>query len=235
MIRTLLLCGLIAAPLAAAQAQTPNISTTSTPATAAVDSEPVRITGCEGFGDDCAEEGDRAASLTGSGAYIDQIGSGNRTTIAQRRGSTQSYARVSQAGRDNEASITQDADSAFASIAQSGSENLAAIGQRGTAHNTAVIGQMGNGNQASISQTSDFIGHVAELRQTGDRNTIALSQSGENNSAILAQNGNDNTMGVDQTGSNNALTWVQNGSGLSGATVTMDGVGRALTIMQSRP
>lgn len=234
MIRTLLLCGLLAAPFSAAQAQTTTNATTPGPATtvAPVEPEPVLIAGCEDFGDQCSEGSGRASALTGSGAYIDQIGSSNRATISQRRGSNRTFAAVSQLGDDNVAVISQDSASAYAAIAQAGDENSASVTQSGSANNTALISQRGDGNQADVAQTSGFIGHVAAIQQTGYRNSISLNQGGEDNSAILTQDGDDNSMSVSQTSSGNALTWAQAGSNLGGS-VTMDGESRALTIMQS--
>lgn len=174
----------------------------------------------------------RAGIGSGSAVYVDQIGEGNTTTIAQRRSSTRSVARVVQNGEGNVATIDQDAVSAFADVAQSGDANVASIVQSGTAHGTASIAQTGVGNQAVIRQASHLIENAALARQSGNRNVIDLDQSGGGNTVILSQDGDDNRMSVAQTGSNNSLTWAQAGSGLAGPSVSMEGNDRSLTILQ---
>lgn len=173
-----------------------------------------------------------ASSAYGSGVYVDQIGEGNTATIAQRRGSLRSLARVVQNGSENVATIDQDAESAFADVVQSGGQNEASISQSGTAHAAASVVQSGIGNQAVIRQASTFVENAALTRQIGNRNVIDLEQSGGGNTAVLSQDGDDNSMSVVQTGSNNSLTWAQSGSGLAAPTVTMDGNDRSLTILQ---
>lgn len=191
------------------------------------------VEGCESYAGSCHAGSNRAASSFGTGAYVDQVGAGNRAAITQRRASTNNYARINQSGDQNTASINQDTNLAYAEVTQTGEDNGASVTQSGTAHNSVSILQSGGGNVAAVNQIAGLIGHTASLQQKGSGNRIDLNQSGNGNSAILKQDGDDNVMNASQTGYDNALTWVQNGSGLSGPTVLMEGNGRAISIYQS--
>lgn len=166
-----------------------------------------------------------------SGVFVEQIGSGNSTTIKQStRGS---LASVRQEGQSNTGEIVQDAGSVqSASIEQTGDRNMAAITQGGDALNAAIITQTGNANTAALAQEGVRIGAVATIAQHGADNSALLAQAGSDNHANLAQVGDGNTMSASQIGIGNRLDWLQAGSGLSDLSVTQSG-GATMQITQT--
>ena len=75
-------------------------------------------------------------------------------------------------------------------------------------------------------------GSAALMVQTGDDNTINLSQDGSDNQASLSQDGTGNEMNIIQENTGNRLSWSQIGEGLSGAQVVQGG-NQVIEITQS--
>lgn len=167
----------------------------------------------------------------GRGAFITQIGDANRASIAQSR-NTQ-YARIDQRGDGNTASAAQSGSGAhYALIEQRQDGNAATLTQSGVGTQIAYLTQDGIANAMSVTQNGGLTTSGVEALQLGDRNTMSLTQNGENNMARLEQNGSDSAMTATQNG-NNQLTWIQTGTGLSDLQITQP-AGQALLVTQTR-
>jgi hypothetical protein len=166
-----------------------------------------------------------------SGAFIAQIGDGNRADIGQSA-NTQ-YARIDQDGDRNLASVTQSGVGAhYATVDQTGGANALSLAQSGYGAQVALLRQAGNGNSMLLSQDGGSIGSGLAAVQYGDGNTMALTQSGDGNQASLVQNGSNNAMSLSQTGGGNQLAWIQTGNDLSDLSISQTG-GQALQVTQS--
>ncbi len=98
----------------------------------------------------CLDFGNLNDDFTSAQAVIYQQGIGNTAGISQN--SDTQLAGIVQIGDTNTGYITQTQKDTFALEVQVGNSNQAYISQMGFAGATAVIGQFGNGNYASISQ-----------------------------------------------------------------------------------
>jgi hypothetical protein len=107
-------------------------------------------------------------------------------------------ATIDQTG-SNFSDVTQ-FDFADTKVTQSGAQNSAKVWQQGddgslaTANQSfAVVWQLGNGNQASISQDNTDApppwGNSATITQTGDSNVGSSSQNGDHNTSNITQTG----------------------------------------------
>jgi hypothetical protein len=74
----------------------------------------------------------------------------------------------------------------------------------------ASIGQYGDENIASITQTSTS--QLAGILQVGDENVAGISQNGNNEYAAIGQNGDGNTAYINQTLANAAAITIQWGN-----------------------
>ncbi|ONF95721.1 hypothetical protein [Sphingomonas jeddahensis] len=167
----------------------------------------------------------------GGGAFIHQIGEGNRAAIIQSHNAQ--YARIDQNGQRNTASATQSGLGAhYARVTQEGPDNLATLVQSAEGAQVAYLTQNGASNVMNVTQNGGGLISGVEALQIGDRNTMSLTQNGENNMARLTQNGSDSAMTAVQNG-NNQLTWTQTGVGLSDLQITQP-AGQALLVTQTR-
>lgn len=96
------------------------------------------------------------------------------------------------------------------------------------AQNEANVSQLGNTNDATVTQTGTNYG---EVDQQGDENDGTITQNGTNTWANVWQYGNTNTGTVTQTGSNSGWVDQVNGNGNTG-TVTQNGSGNSGGITQ---
>lgn len=85
----------------------------------------------------------------------------------------------------------------------------------------AFIDQVGDANQATVSQTRNT--QYARIDQDGDRNKATAAQSGTG--AHYAK--------IDQEGDNNTLNLSQSGSGAQVAYLTQDGLNNTMTVAQN--
>ena len=160
---------------------------------------------------------------TSTSIYIDQIGSGNTSTV--------------WCGLSNGTYATHTCSSATIDIDQNGDDNLAKAFSQYTNHqfNQYVIQQTGNdntgyidadqdSNEMTITQTGSDM--YAEIYMSGDDNVYTISQSGGNHYAKFYGFGDDSTWTATQSGSghnayikscgncnNNDATITQSGSG----------------------
>ncbi|SOD88880.1 Curlin associated repeat-containing protein [Spirosoma fluviale] len=189
--------------------------------------------------------------------YVTQTGNNNSSTVSQS--GERLSATVIQTGSFNSATVNQTpADGATTSITQTGdsfsatvtqnSDNTAVIDQRHSAWNSNSVDvlQDGNRNVTNIIQGTDelFVDRaVANVTQTGDDNSIKLSQTGMNQAATISQTGNGNRLlGVEgetsfasQSGDGNTLTLTQTneiGGPGNQAFVNQQGIANAATITQ---
>jgi hypothetical protein len=96
-------------------------------------------------------------------------------------------------------------------VGQSGEGNLTRIVQGGTLNPVEFMGTPAQGNgDTSVPKSRD---EVATIDQTGDRNTMAVSQSGVGSELIALQSGDDNVANVDQSGEGNFADVIQASSG----------------------
>jgi hypothetical protein len=165
------------------------------------------------------------------GAFITQIGDAGRASI--RQSANTQYARIDQDGANNDADITQADDGAhYAALAQTGDGNVVDLSQSGIGVQVALLQQAGDGNAMQFGQHGGIVSSGVLATQTGDRNTMALLQSGDNNQAWLTQNGSGNAMTATQTGGNNQLAWTQNGDNHSDLAIDQTG-GQSVAVTQS--
>ncbi len=90
---------------------------------------------------------------------------------------------------------------------------LAATGVAYAGSNETYLDQLGNGNSASTGQDSAaVVGNQAgiasdSMKQTGDNNSLAITQSGDENKVGTHWNsGSNKGLGVDQNGDRNSIT-----------------------------
>jgi hypothetical protein len=125
------------------------------------------------------------APTTGNVIYIDQIGTGNTTTVVQ---DGEGHSAVITAGgisptNYNVFSILQQGAAKTASIdLKAGINNTFAIQQDGTGNHTAAIQNMiGSGNNVSVTQQGSG-NHIFNITNpynaTNDGNTVTATQSG---------------------------------------------------------
>ena len=118
------------------------------------------------------------AGVVSQTAIVTQVGGqGNSATVAQ--------------GQDFDA----DEGGEVASVAQTGSDNLATVTQGGTV-DYATVTQAGLSNNADVDQEGE--GGVASIEQTGNDNSSVLSQDGIGAYADNVQTGNDNSSLITQ-------------------------------------
>jgi hypothetical protein len=149
------------------------------------------------------------------------IGGGFSHNIAHHFNSPGSMNNTSyqdQLGDENESQILQNGtfnngegwgETYGASTIQVGNGNQADISQNGY-NNCAKIHQEGNFNKASILQEES--NNYASIKQIGNQNNADISQSGSDNFCIIEQYFSNNSMSVTQYGGNYAH-YVQLGGG----------------------
>jgi hypothetical protein len=125
------------------------------------------------------------APVTGNVVYIDQIGTGNTTTVVQ---DGEGHSAVITAGgisptNYNVFSILQQGAAKTASIdLKAGINNTFAIQQDGTGNHTAAIQNMiGSGNNVNVTQQgagSHIFNITNPYNATNDGNTVTATQSG---------------------------------------------------------
>jgi hypothetical protein len=125
------------------------------------------------------------AQTTGNLVYIDQVGSGNQTTIVQEgNGHTASITTGGISSTDyNVFSIMQQGTAKTASIElKAGINNTFAIQQEGTGNHTAAIQNMiGSGNNINLSQTgagNHILNVTNPFNATNNGNTVTATQAG---------------------------------------------------------
>ena len=122
-------------------------------------------------------------------------------------------ATLSQTGNGNEGIISQVNGPGTVSITQLGDTNKGYIFQNNTTTgSTASIGTEGNGNTAYVYQ-ADADGSVAALTQTGNTNSIELSQLNVLGDATIVQTGGSNFAYVLQTQPSLTVDILQQGDG----------------------
>lgn len=168
---------------------------------------------------------------SGSAAFITQIGDEETASIRQQ--STTQFARITQGGRGDGASVTQMNEGAhYAQVDQAGAGQLLMLVQAGDGAQSAILSQTGENNTMSVAQAGVSSNDVM-ASQNGSGNDIAVAQTGGQNAARLTQFGNADRMNVVQNGFGNQLTWTQTGDNLAALQVTQNG-NQALAIAQSR-
>lgn len=168
------------------------------------------------------------------GAYIAQVGNGNRAVIDQT--ASTAFARVDQNGDGNSADIGQRGAPAYAWTNQQGSTNDVAVDQTGAAAggNTLYALQTGNRNSTRVAQfAAGGSENGAILSQSGSDNAMTLSQEGGDNAAILSQTGDGNALTASQLGEGNRLIWTQIGNNISNLAITQSG-NQALQVTQTK-
>jgi hypothetical protein len=146
---------------------------------------------------------------------IDQIGSGNQTSIAQDGSNNTATVTAGYASDVNYSvfSIVQQGNNKTANIeVKGGINNTASIQQSGAGNHTASIQNfVGSGNNISISQQGDGTHEfnvIAGTGTTNNANTVTATQSGgvgENKSFNLYFNGSTGaTANVSQSGTANS-------------------------------
>ena len=144
---------------------------------------------------------------TGHTAYIYQEGDDNYAYQHQRGRSH--YAYIDQDGYDNHAWMSQDNGGVdvynnWAKIDQEGDHNWAAVDQDG---NTNTFNLKQEGNENKVFGLDAF----EEFKQVGDGNIAnTMLQKGDNNRIFGGQSGDFNTMNVSQIGNGNKATVIQN-------------------------
>lgn len=137
----------------------------------------------------------------------EQNGANNQANVSQginNNASTNNKAAISQVGygsvdNPNIVTITQDANDNIANATQSGGDR-----------NSASITQSAINNIANSQQQGS--NHLIEIKQTGVNNIAGatewqpLSQTGENNSLTVTQQGTYSTVASEQSGANNEAT-----------------------------
>ena len=157
---------------------------------------------------------------------LDQLGTGNETTIAQLWG--QNAAEVMQDGSDNVVNLQHRGSfQSSADIVQGGDRNSAVIldvGQTGSNPNTnndAIVSQTGDDNSVFIAQgvfggasesvadfTQDGDGNYFETKQVRSfNNSVTGTQVGDDNFYRASLRGSDNTVTMDMVGDANRGSW----------------------------
>lgn len=146
--------------------------------------------------------GQNAAIVQGKSATANGRGSNNYATIQQTGGST--------GGTIQQALAVQVESGNTATIVQSGESNQATSHQ--VKNGDSGISQIGNQNQAYVSQTGGVEFKLSRVFQTGNGNFAAVSQTLDADSLIV-QNGDNNESYVDQNASFASSTIEQRGLG----------------------
>ena len=152
------------------------------------------------------------AQTTGNLIYVDQVGSGNQTTIVQE-------------GNGHTASITtggiSPTDYNVFSIMQQGAAKTASIELKAGINNTFAIQQDGTGN------------HTASIQNMiGSGNNVNVTQQGAGNHSFTVTNPNN------ATNNGNTVTTTQSGGVGADKTFNLQfngAIGAGVTIIQSNP
>ena len=170
--------------------------------------------------------------VSGRGAYISQIGEANVATVTQT--APNALAIVDQDGARNEANVTQKGSGlGYVKAGQTGVANSAAVVQDGSGQNVLYLNQNGTANIATSRQNaSGAVHNGAVMAQVGNGNDMSLTQDGSDNRALLSQEGDGNAMTAVQNGDGNRLIWSQQGINLSNLQITQSGA-QAMQITQT--
>ena len=128
------------------------------------------------------QEGDENISITRQGRNGDDGSTGNRAAIRQGTGQNAefNYAAIDQDGDNNQARTQQTYDNSDAWTQQMGDLNKSQIvqnaGPNGTDGHSAMVEQLGDRNESTVSQSG-----------LGGRNISTLNQFGDDNKAVQAQ------------------------------------------------
>jgi len=164
------------------------------------------------------------------------------TTI--RQGGTSNEARVDQAEADGTIDIAMDGaeqrliarqgDLASLDARMSGVDNRLTVDQGGavTDANAALVTMQGSGNEATLHQMADGIGHSATIQQQGAANVALLWQDGSASSVSLTQVGDANQASISQLGVGNDAIVTQIGNLLGIAIDQMGGAQISVTQTQ---
>lgn len=98
--------------------------------------------------------------------------------------------------------------------------SLVMLSSAQAANSTADVEQLGNNNEATVTQAAG-----------GDLKAAAIEQDGDNNFAVAYQEGSEYTLESTQVGSSNVSFAIQEGF-RSTATMSQDGVGNRQNVLQ---
>lgn len=169
---------------------------------------------------------------------------GAQSTTTIREGGTNNEARVDQVGADGTVDIAMDGaeqrliarqkDLASLDARLDGGSNRLEVDQGGavTDANTALVTMQGSGNEATLHQMADGIGHHATIQQQGAANVALLWQDGSASSVNLNQIGDANQASISQLGAGNDAIVTQIGNALGIAIDQMGGAQISVTQTQ---
>ena len=188
-------------------------------------------------------------SITGSGIYINQAGSGVNISITQQGPNNlikgQDLSSAAQIlGDYNSLTVNQNTSGNVLGIDVNGSNNTIDLLQN--KNQTAVIGVTGNTNSLTLEQQIFGLSgeHFAKINISGNSNTIDTSQKDSGNKILFTDiQGSNNAVDVKQwgtgqhfldltLGNSNTVNVIQDGSGSHNATINLSGNPTTLNLTQ---
>ncbi len=157
--------------------------------------------------------------------------------LAQPAWADNSLITIEQIGGDSSATITQNGPAKVALLNQNGGSNHATISQTTFSGGYVDLDMIGSGNVAYVTQSGELFNpsaNTATLGQFGDRNSLNMVQeawAGVVNTMAVTQSGNDNSAILRQTGSDNDMTLTQE-FGNNSADITQTGYNQSISIAQ---
>ncbi|QKV19479.1 hypothetical protein [Oricola thermophila] len=172
-------------------------------------------------------------AFAGSTVDIDQLGTGNSASALQQGDNNETYVR--QLAHYNLSVSKQVGDSNYIVVRQETSYNKV-----GNADDNSGVVQLGNRNEARVTQKQGNENDVRKLLQNGNRNDARVVQDGSSNVIDRVEtHGNDNTVRITQTGSQNGKWGLGSGNLPGGYIDTSDanfalygGTRKASTLLQ---
>ena len=188
-------------------------------------------------------------SITGSGIYINQAGSGVNISITQQGPNNlikgQDLSSAAQIlGDYNSLTVNQNTSGNVLGIDVNGNNNTIDITQN--KNQRALVGITGNSNSLTMEQQIFGVSgeHFAKINIVGNSNTVDTSQKDSGNKILFTDiQGSNNTVDVKQwgtgqhfldltLGNSNTVNVTQDGSGSHNATVNLSGNPTTLNLTQ---
>jgi hypothetical protein len=188
-------------------------------------------------------------SITGSGIYINQAGSGVNISITQQGPNNlikgQDLSSAAQIlGDYNSLTVNQNTSGNVLGIDVNGNNNTIDITQN--KNQRALVGITGNSNSLTMEQQIFGVSgeHFAKINIVGNSNTVDTSQKDSGNKILFTDiQGSNNTVDVKQwgtgqhfldltLGNSNTVNVTQDGSGSHNATINLSGNPTTLNLTQ---